>query len=72
MVTTQVRSHLCLTEDDYLGFSRSIFARTSKSKTERAGPRVIEEALTATSLLFVGYRLSDINFRVIFRGLVAP
>ena len=33
-------------------------------------PPLIQEALSATSLLFVGYRLADWNFRVLFRGFV--
>ena len=33
-------------------------------------PPRIQEALAATSLLFVGYQLADWNFRVLFRGLV--
>ena len=32
-------------------------------------PPRIQEAITASSLLFVGYSLSDIDFRVLFRGL---
>ena len=31
---------------------------------------MIQEALSATSLLFMGYRLADWSFRVLFRGLV--
>lgn len=59
----QVPESLVLTEDDYLDFLVNI------TKHQVLPPR-IEEALTGTSLLFVGYRLADLNFRVIFRGLV--
>jgi hypothetical protein len=59
----EVPESLVLTEDDYLDFLVSI-------SHGRVLPPRIEEALTDTTLLFIGYRLADINFRVIFRGLV--
>ena len=55
---------LVLTEDDYLDFLVNI------SRSRKLLPPRIEEALTNASLLFIGYRLRDINFRVIHRGLV--
>jgi hypothetical protein len=55
---------LVLTEDDYLDFLVNI------SRSRKLLPPRIEEALTDASLLFIGYRLRDINFRVIHRGLV--
>jgi hypothetical protein len=55
---------LVLTEDDYLDFLVNI------SRNPRMLPPRIQEALTDASLLFVGYRLRDVNFRVIYRGLV--
>lgn len=55
---------LVLTEDDYLDFLVSI------SRNQKILPPRIQEALTDASLLFIGYRLRDINFRVIYRGLV--
>jgi hypothetical protein len=55
---------IVLTEDDYLDFLVNI------SRDHRLLPARIQEALTGASLLFVGYRLADWNFRVIFRGLV--
>jgi hypothetical protein len=58
-----VADSLVLTEDDYLDFLVS----TSR---HRILPPRIEEAMTGASLLFLGYRLADINFRMIFRGLV--
>jgi len=57
-------SSLVLTEDDYLDFMVNI------SKNQKILPPRIQEALTNASLLFIGYRLRDINFRVIYRGLV--
>jgi hypothetical protein len=55
---------LVLTEDDYLDFLVNI------SRDQNLLPARIQEALTGASLLFVGYRLADWDFRVIFRGLV--
>jgi hypothetical protein len=55
---------LVLTEDDYLDFLVNI------SRNGKLLPPRIQEALTSASLLFVGYRLRDVDFRVIYRGLV--
>jgi hypothetical protein len=55
---------LVLTEDDYLDF----LVNMSKDLDAFLPPR-IQEALTASSLLFIGYSLADIDFRVLFRGL---
>jgi hypothetical protein len=57
-----VPESLVLTEDDYFDFLVNI--------PQIGIPPVIQEALSATSLLFVGYRLADWNFRVLFRGFV--
>lgn len=59
-----VPESLVLTEDDYLDFLVAI------SRDEQLVPHEIQRALAGTSLLFVGYRLSDWDFRVIHRGLV--
>lgn len=59
----EVVESLVLTEDDYLDFLVSI-------SRQRLLPPRIEEAMTGASLLFLGYRLADMSFRVIFRGLV--
>ena len=57
---------LVLTEDDYLDFLINL-SRDDKNLviSER-----IEEALTITSLLFIGYSLQDWDFRFIYRGLL--
>jgi hypothetical protein len=55
---------LVLTEDDYLDFLVAV------SRDEDLLPPQIQRALAGTSLVFVGYRLSDWDFRVIHRGLV--
>lgn len=57
---------LVLTEDDYMDFLVNI------STTEFAVPPRIQQALTDSSLLFVGFNPHDWDFRVLFRGLVAP
>jgi SIR2-like domain len=60
----EVVESLVLTEDDYLDF----LVNASRNMQKLIPPR-IQEAMS-DSLLFVGYRLKDINFRVLFRGLV--
>lgn len=55
---------LVLTEDDYLDFLVHL------SSDQALLPAPIRTALAGTSLLFIGYSLSDWNFRVLFRGLV--
>jgi hypothetical protein len=59
-----VPESLVLTEDDYLDFLVAV------SRDEDLLPHQIQRALAGTSLMFVGYRLSDWDFRVIHRGLV--
>jgi hypothetical protein len=54
---------LVLTEDDYMDFLVNI------SVEDKLIPPVIQKALTGTSLLFIGYRIADWNFRVLLRSL---
>ncbi len=54
-----------LTEDNYFDWLVKISA-----EPERVPP-VIQAAMTNTSLMFLGYSMHDIEFRVIMRGLVA-
>jgi hypothetical protein len=56
---------IVLTEDDYLDFLVSV------SRRHDVLPPQIQSALASTSLLFLGYKLADSNFRVLHRGLVA-
>lgn len=56
---------LVLTEDDYLDFLVNI------SSNQNLLAHQIQRAITGSSLLFVGYSLADITFKVIFRGLVS-
>lgn len=55
---------MVLTEDDYLNFLVNL------SSDKDFLPAPVRSALASTSLLFIGYSLSDWNFRVLFRGLV--
>ena len=59
-----VPESLVLTEDDYLDFLVAV------SRDDGLLPHQIQKALAGASLLFLGYRLADWNFRVIHRGLV--
>jgi SIR2-like domain len=54
---------LVITEDDYMDFLVNI------SIDEQLLPPVIRRALTGSTLLFVGYRIADWNFRVLLRSL---
>jgi hypothetical protein len=54
---------LVLTEDDYLSF----LANTAS--TPNLLPIRIQAALDRSTCLFIGYRLADWNFRVLFQGL---
>jgi hypothetical protein len=55
---------LVLTEDDYLDFLVNI------SKAPETIPNRIMKTLALNSLLFIGYRLADWSFRVLFRSII--
>ena len=55
---------MVLTEDDYLDFLINI------SKDENLLPPYIRKAMTGSSLLFLGYKIADWDFRVLFRSIV--
>jgi hypothetical protein len=61
----RVPESLVLTEDDYLDFIVSV------SRDQSVIPAQIQKALTGTSLLFLGYRMADWDFRVLFRSLIS-
>ena len=61
-----VPESLVLTEDDYLDF---LVELTRNTDHQMLPPR-IEQALSGTSLMFLGYAVSDSDFRVLFRRLV--
>jgi SIR2-like domain len=56
---------IVLTEDDYLDFLMCI------SEDQRLIPPRIEQAFSDSSLLFMGYSLEDMNFKVLFRKLAS-
>jgi hypothetical protein len=55
---------IVLTEDDYLDFL------VTMSKDDNFLPPRIQESITGSSVMFIGYSLADIDFRVLFRGLL--
>jgi len=57
-----IAGSLVLTEDDYMDFLVNISADPNLI------PAPIARALTASSLLFIGYRITDWNFRVLLRS----
>jgi hypothetical protein len=57
---------MVLTEYDYIDFIVSLI----KDEKQDLLPPIIRTTLSTTTLLFVGYRLEDINFRVIFQYLL--
>ncbi len=59
----EIPESLVLTEDDYLDFLVAI------SMEQNLLPPRIQEAFTGTSLLLLGYRITDWDFRVLFRIL---
>ncbi len=60
-----VPASLVLTEDDYLEFLKNL----SRQSQHEVIPPQVQAALANTSLLFMGYSLKDINFRVLLRGV---
>ncbi|MDQ3803350.1 MAG: SIR2 family protein [Acidobacteriota bacterium] len=56
---------LVLTEDDYFEFLINV------SKDPRLIPHRIEKAVTGSSLLLLGYRLNDWDFRVLFHMIAS-
>ena len=66
--TYEIQESLVLTEYDYLDFLAAI-SRTAISSKQNILPPRIQEAFTDTSLLFLGYRIADWDFHVLFRIL---
>jgi hypothetical protein len=56
-----IPASIVLTEDDYLSFLANM-------RDERLLPPRIQQALSSTTCVFIGYRLADWNFRVLFQG----
>ena len=57
---------MVLTEYDYIDFIVSLI----KDEGGNILPSIIRKVLSTTTLLFIGYSLQDINFRVIFQYLM--
>jgi len=62
---SRVPESLVLTEDDYLDFIVNV------SRDQAVIPTQIQKALIGTSLLFLGYKIADWDFRVLFRSLIS-
>lgn len=60
---TEIAQSIVITEDDYLEFL------VNMSKDDEIIPHRLQKALSESSLLFLGYRLSDWNFRILFQSL---
>ena len=72
---TEVPESLVLTEDDHLSFlvtvSRDLDNIHDMASRDRAVlPAPIQQALIGGSLLFIGFRLTDWSFRVVFQGML--
>jgi hypothetical protein len=71
---TGVYQSMVASEDDYLDFLVTISKEIAKSPKGSSEPTMlplpIRSAIRNNRLLFVGYGLADINFRLILRGLV--
>jgi len=61
---------MVLHEDDYLDFLSTLARDTSSAN--RIMPAYLQQAIAKSSLLLLGYRLRDWEFRVLFRGLIRP
>lgn len=55
---------LVITEDDYFSYLIGV------TRNDELLPAVIDSALVNTALLFLGFRLDDWNFRVLFQSVV--
>ncbi|HKG20894.1 MAG TPA: CHAT domain-containing protein [Blastocatellia bacterium] len=55
---------LVLTEDDYLEFLRLV------SKDSWRIPQLLRSTITEAMLIFLGFNIRDLNFRVLFKGLI--
>jgi hypothetical protein len=59
-----------LTEDDYLDFMVNLRRFESAAQSVQVLPPKIDELISSTSLLFLGYGLRDWNLRVLLRALI--
>jgi hypothetical protein len=61
-----VSQSMVLTEKDYIDFVINV----NQEDEKLIFPPAIRDALAMTSLLFMGYSLDDMSFRIIFQGVV--
>jgi len=61
-------SSIVLTEDDYFAWLRAWMRHVDADKTDSIPPPV-KDALTDSSLLFLGYMLDDWEFRFMFQSV---
>ena len=59
-----------MSEDDYVDFLVAMSRDLARTSGREMIPTAIRKAVTTSSLLFIGYSLRDINFRVLLRGLL--
>ncbi len=69
---TEMPKSMVLSEDDYLDFLVNLSRDLASVPKRPMLPICVRDALKNFTLLFVGYSLKDINFRVILRGLLGP
>ena len=66
----ELQESIVVSEDDYVDFLVSLSRDLARTSRKEILPTTIRSAITSTSLLFIGYSLKDINFRVLLRGLL--
>lgn len=66
----QYPASLVLSEDDFLDFLWQLAQDLPGDSGNRIIPPYLEAELNVSSLLLLGYRLEDWDFRVLFRGLL--
>lgn len=64
----QYPTSMVLNEDDYLDFLSAISKDVDQQRPKI--PVYLRKALTKNSLILLGYRLKDWDFRILFRGLI--
>jgi hypothetical protein len=63
--------NVTITEDDYFDFLISIGEEKNVARKKRRIPDSVYGALTKSSLLFLGFRVHQWDFRVLFRTLMS-
>lgn len=65
----KIPSSLVLSEDDYLEFLKGI-ARDQTNQPRPVVPSYLRESLSTSSLIMMGYSMSEWDFRALFRGVI--